>query len=49
MRTARRFADRYAAFDPAAQRRAMLERAEQLMAGAPGDGAATAAMQLIAP
>jgi UDP:flavonoid glycosyltransferase YjiC (YdhE family) len=40
---ARRFADRYAAFDPAAQRRAMLGRAEDLMAGAPASGAASAA------
>jgi hypothetical protein len=29
---ARRFAERYAAFDPRAQRRAMLRRAEELLA-----------------
>ena len=30
---AQRFADRYAAFDPARQRAAMLRRAEELLAG----------------
>jgi UDP:flavonoid glycosyltransferase YjiC (YdhE family) len=33
---ARRFADRYAAFDPQRQRAAMLERAEELLASVPG-------------
>ena len=33
---ARRFADRYAAFDPARQRAAMLERAEELLSSESG-------------